>query len=348
MLVVAGWVNHQQLKVIEYLQEENRLLKDRLRGRRIRFSDIERRRLARRAYALGYWALNKLETIVTPETLMRWYRKLIAQKWTFSRRRGPGRPRVMQIIEGLVIRMATENPSWGYTRILGALANLGHKVGRGTVAAILKENGIDPANRRKSSRQWSTFLKAHWESLVATDFFSVEVCTLQGFVTHYVLFFLEISTRRVHIAGITPSPNEAWMLQVARNITDPVDGCLSAGKYLIMDRDSKYCASFQRILENDGIQLVQLPPRSPNLNAFAERFVRSIKDECLSRMIFVGKRQLRYAINEYLAHYHAERNHQGVNNNLLAQPACASRISGPISRRQRLGGLLSFYHRSGA
>jgi len=180
---------------------------------------------------------------------------------------------------------------------------------------------------------------------VATDFFTVEVCTLKGFVTHYVLFFLEIATRRVHIAGVTTSPDESWMMQVARNLLDPMDGFLSAGKYLIMDRDTKFCASYLRLLEDGGMKIVKLPPRSPNLNAFAERFVRSIKEECLDRMIFLGKRQLQYSINEYMRHYHAERNHQGVDNRLLSRQDCPGGTSGTINRRQRLGGLLSFYYR---
>ena len=156
----SGWVNRHQLDVIEYLQEENRVLKERLGGRRLRFTDVERCRLARRAVVLGRKMLNQLETLVTPDTLLRWYRELIASKWNYSHRCGPGRPRVMDAIADLVVRMALENPSWGYTRIQGALANLGHEVGRGTIANILKENGIDPAPERDAYTRWSTFLKA--------------------------------------------------------------------------------------------------------------------------------------------------------------------------------------------
>jgi hypothetical protein len=186
LMMFAGWLNRHQLEVIEYLQEENRLLKERLGGRRLRFTDAERRRLARRAHALGRKVLNELETVVTPDTLLRWYRHLVAFKWNHSHRRRPGRPRVMKTIADLTLRMALENRSWGYTRIQGALANLGHQVGRGTIANILREHGIDPAPERGKCTSWSAFLKAHWECVTATDFFTVEVCTTRGLVTYDV------------------------------------------------------------------------------------------------------------------------------------------------------------------
>src|SRR5687767_2989167 len=188
LTLLAGWINRRQIEAIDYLKEENRLLKERLGGRRLRFTDAERRRLARRAHALGRKALGELDTLVTPDTLMRWYRTLVAQKWTYTHRRGPGRPRTIPVITQLIIRMALENRSWGYTRIQGALANLGYDVGRGTIANVLSEHGIDPAPERGKNTSWATFLKAHWESIAATDFFTVEVFTLRGLVTHYVPF----------------------------------------------------------------------------------------------------------------------------------------------------------------
>ena len=234
LLMFAGWVNRHQLDVIEYLQEENRVLKERMGGRRLRFTDAERRRLARKAQALGRKVLNEIETLVTPDTLLRWYRELVASKWDYSHRRGPGRPRIMKTIVDLILRMALDNPSWGYTRIRGALANLGHQVGRGTIANVLKENGIKPAPERDGRTRWSTFLKAHWECLAATDFLSVEVCTFRGFVTHYILFFIDIASRSVHVAGITPHPDNSWMTQIARNITDADAGFLRGKRHLIV------------------------------------------------------------------------------------------------------------------
>jgi putative transposase len=255
--------------------EENRILKERLGNQRIHFTDSERRRLARKAKVLGRKVLITLETLVTPDTLLRWYRDLVARKWNHSNRRGPGRPRVMKDIADLILRMAEENLSWGYTRIQGALANLGHHVGRGTIANILKEHGIEPAPERDKHTSWSTFLKAHWECLAASDFLTVEVWTLTGLVTHYVLFLIEIGTRSVHIAGITTNPDTRWMMQIWRNLTDEVDGFMCGKRYLILDRDTKYSDAFRSSLVRDGIELIRLPPRSPNLNAFAERFVLS-------------------------------------------------------------------------
>ena len=206
LMMFAGWVNRHQLDVIDYLQEENRLLKERLGGRRIRFTDAERRRLARKAYTLGRKVLNELGTLVTPDTLLRWHRKLVARKWDYSQRRGPGRPRIMKTIVDLILRMALENRSWGYTRIRGALANVGHRVGRGTIANILHEHGIEPAPERDRHTRWSRLLKANWECLTATDFLSVEVHTLKGLVTYYVLFFIDIASRSVaHRWHHTPS-----------------------------------------------------------------------------------------------------------------------------------------------
>jgi putative transposase len=348
LLMFAGWVNRHQLDVIDYLQEENRLLKERLGGRRIRFTDVERRRLARKAQALGRKKLKEIETLVTPDTLLRWYRKLVALKWNYSHRRGPGRPRVMASITDLVVKMALENPSWGYTRIRGALDNLGHQVGRGTIANILKEKGIEPAPERGRHTRWSTFIKAHWECLTATDFLSVEVCTIRGLATYYVLLFIDISSRSVHIAGMTPHPDNSWMTQVARNITDVKTGFLRNKRYLLLDRDAKYSDAFRGIISRAGIEVVRLPPRSPNLNAFAERFVRSIKEECLGSMIFFGHTSLRHAITQYLAHYHQERNHQGFDNRLLRPSGTMSQPRNPVRRRERLGGMLSYYHRDAA
>jgi transposase InsO family protein len=344
----AGWVNRHQLQIIEYLKEENRVLKERLGDRPIHFTDAQRRRLARRAKVLGRKRLGELQTLVTPDTLMRWYRELVSSKWDHSHRRGPGRPRVMKDIVDLILRLAQDNPSWGYTRIKGALANLGHELGRGTIANILREHGIEPAPERDKHTAWSTFLKAHWDCVCATDFLTVEVLTLRGLVTHYVLFFIDLATRSVHVAGTTPNPGTPWMIQIARNLTDVDDGFLRGTRYLILDRDTKYSEAFRSFLVRDGIKIIRLPPRSPNLNAFAERFVRSIKEECLGRMIFFGQASLRHALQNYMAHYHTERNHQGLGNRLLQPVPVPALLNSPIKQRQRLGGMLNYYYREAA
>ena len=346
VITVAGWINRQQQDVIDYLVEENRTLKGQLRGRRLRLTDDERRRLALKGKALGRSVLQTVATIVTPDTILAWYRKLIARKWDYTaRRRKVGRPRIQTEIADLVLRIAGESPRWGYTRIKGALAHLGHEVSRGTIANILKANGIEPAHERSTRTPWRTFLKAHWETLAAADFFTVEVARPQGLVTYYVLFFIELSTRRVHVAGITPNPDGRFMLQVARNLTDAFDGFLLEMRYLILDRDGKYTEGFRDFLTDSGTNIMRLPARSPNLNAYAERFVLSVKTECLDRMIFFTESSLRRAIASYLAHYHGERCHQGLGNRLIAGDDSVGERSGAIRCRERLGGVLRFYYR---
>ena len=268
---------------------------------------VEDRSAQRVELRVGRRALLELDTIVSPDTLLRWHRRLIAQKWNFAKRRGAGRPGIMRHISELIVRMAEENPGWGYTRIQGALANLRHKVGRGTIANMLKRNGIEPSPERSNHTKWSTFLKSHWKVLAASDFFTIEVWTGRGLVTHYVLFVISLADRVVRIAGITTQPNESWMLQIARNITDAQSGALHAKRYLIIDRDTKYSHQFRRLLRESGTNVIRLPPMSPNLNAYAERFVRSIKEECLDRIILVRQASLRRAVSEYMKHYHPER-----------------------------------------
>ena len=349
LVTVAGWINRHQQDVIDYLVEENRVLKGQLRGRRVRLTDDERRRLAVKGKALGRSVLEKVATIVTPDTIMAWFRRLIARKWDYSaRRKKPGRPRIKTEIADLVLRMALRNSRWGYTRIKGALSHLGHEVSRGTIANILKENGIEPSHERSKRTPWRTFLKAHWETLAAADFFTVEIARPWALETYYVLFMMEISTRRVHIAGITTNPDGPFMLQVARNLTDAFDGFLLEKRYLILDRDGKYTEEFRDFLTDSGTNIVRLPARSPNLNAYAERFVLSIKSECLDRMIFFTERSLRRAVTSYCSHYHRERCHQGLGNRLIEPDESPRHANGAIRCRERLGGLLRYYYRDAA
>ena len=205
-------------------------------------------------------------------------------------------------IAELIVRLAKENPRWGYTRIRGALSNLGHQVSRGTIANVLREHGIEPAPERGERTPWRTFLTAHWEAVAATDFFTVEVATLGRLVTFYVLVGIELSSRKVHVAGITPGPDSAFMMQVGRNLTDPVDGFLLGKRFLIMDRDKKFTTEFRDLIEHAGTDVIRLPYRSPNLNAYVERFVLSIKSEGLDRIIFFGEQSLRRAVVEFDRH----------------------------------------------
>ena len=348
LVSLAGWINRQQLEVIEYLQEENRVFREQFKGKKLRFTDNQRRRLAAKAKKLGRKALRDLDTIVSPDTLLGWHRKLIAKKYDGSGKRGPGRPRVMDEIRQLVVRMAKENPSWGYTCIKGALANLGHEIGRGTIANILAEHGIELAPERSRRTTWKQFLKSHWELIGAADFFTVEVWSLTGLVRYSVLFVIELSTRRVEIAGVVPEPNGQWMKQIARNLTDVTDGFLLGKRYLIMDRDPVFTNEFQLILKSADVKPVVLPPKAPNLNAHAERFVRSIKEGCLNKIIFFSEQSLRRSINEFVEHYHRERNHQGLGNRLIDADASVGKVAGRIECRERLGGMLKYYYHDAA
>ena len=348
LLTLAGWMTRDHQRVTEYLLAENAVLREQLRGRRCRFTDPQRRTLARAAYKLGRNALAKIDTLVTPDTLLRWYRKLVASKYDGSAKRSRSQPRRTIDLVQLVQRMATENPTWGYTRIRGALGNLGHDLGRNTIKRILLEAGLQPAPDRRKCVPWSAFLRAHWGAIAAMDFFTVEAVTWAGLVRYHVLFVIDLASRRVEIAGIVHQPHEAWMKQLARNLTNAVDGFLLKHRYIIMDRDPLYTRGFRQMLRASGVRSVRLPPRSPNLNAYAERFVGSVRRECLSRIIPLGERHVRRILHEYVLHYHAERNNQALGNNLIDATNNIAATSGRVLRRKRLGGVLNYYHRDAA
>src|SRR5215813_3758343 len=341
---ITGTVDQELLLRNEYLVTENRMLRNQITGR-VRLTDVERKTLAEIGQKLGKQALEDVATIVKPDTILAWHRRLVAQKCDGStQRKAPGRPKVDSELEALIVRMAEENRSWGYDRIVGALANLGLTVSAQTVGNILKRHGIPPAPERKTTTTWKEFIRTHLDVLVATDFFTTEVWTLGGLVTYYVLFFLHLGSRQVHVAGLTPHPNEAWMIQVARNVTMEEWGFLGPGQYLIHDRDTKFCAAFQQLIDDAGVERVVLPPRSPNLNAYAERWIRSVKDEALARLILFGESSLRHVLNEYVEHYHHERNHQGKDNVLLFPTSSQDTVcAGALQCRERLGGLLKYY-----
>jgi transposase InsO family protein len=228
------------------------------------------------------------------------------------------------------------------------LSNLGHEIARSTIAEILERHGIEPAPERSRKTTWKEFLSRHWELIVAADFFTVEVWTRRGLQRFMVLFFIELATRRVEIAGIAATANGLWMSQIGRNLTDAVDGVLNGKRYLIHDRDPLFTTEFLNMVADFDVESVRLPPRSPNLNAHAERFVRSIKESCLERMILFGEESLRTAISNFVAHYHTERNHQGLANRLISPEAGHLGNAGMVQRRQRLGGMLNYYYRAAA
>ena len=338
LMAFAGWWSDQRQAAVAYLVEENRILRAQLRGRR-RLTDEDRCRLARAGQRLGRRLLRQVATIVTPDTILRWHRQLIAHKRMYAkgRRRRSG---VLAEIRWLVVRMAEENPTWGYTRIRGALKNVGHQVGRSTIARILKAQGIRPAPERPTS--WQAFLRAHWGAIAGADFFTTEVWTWRGLVTYYTVFVIDLASRRVHVVGSTPHPDEMFMRQVARMLTAADEGILVGYRVLICDRDTKWSMPVRARLGEVGIRVVQTPYQGPNANAYAERFVRSIKHECLNRVIPCGERHLRRTIAEFVEHYHGQRNHQGLDNELIDGVRAVERV-GRICRRQRLGGLLNYY-----
>src|SRR6267142_713710 len=328
-----------------YVHVENHILRQQITGR-LQLLDGDRKALAELGQQLGKKALTEIATIAQPETILAWHRILADQKMPHT---AVGRPRIGKEIEDLVVRMARENCSWGYDRIVGALANLGYTVSDQTVGNILKRHGIPPAPERKATTTWQEFIRTHLDVLVATDFFTAEVWTLGGLVTYDILFFIHLGSRKVHIAGMTPHPHEAWMMQIARNLTMEQWGFLSAGQYLIHDRHGKYCPAFQQIIDTAGVKRVPLPARSPNLNAYAERWVRSVKDGVLSRMILFGEGSLQHALNEYVEHDHHERNHQGKGNvRLFPAVGQDTERQGAIQCRERLGRLLKYYERKAA
>jgi putative transposase len=285
--------------------------------------------------------LRQIATVVRPDTILRWHREFIARKWTYARKRS-GRHGVLVEIRRLVVRMAEENPSWGYTRIQGALKNVGHRVGRSTIARSLKAHGLAPVPARPTS--WQTFLRAHWGAVAGADFFTTEVWTWRGLVTYYTVFVIDLASRRVQILGSTPHPDGLFMRQVSRTLT-ATDGLLGAHRVLICDRDRKWNRDVRQLLGDAGVLVVQTPFQAPNANAHAERFVRSIKHECLHRMMPLGERHFRRALREFVDHYHRERNHQGLENRLIDGSA-PRRREGAIHRCPRLGGLLNYYERA--
>jgi putative transposase len=279
--------------------------------------------------------------IVTPQTLLRWHRELVRRKWTHRQER-TGRPRLDPEICALAIRMAKENPRWGYIRIQGELRKLGIRVGATTIRRILLEEGLGPAPRR-SRPSWSEFLRAQAGGILACDFFTVKTAFLK---TLYVLFFIEIGSRRVHVTGATRNPNGAFVTQQARNLCFELDEREGPALFLVRDRDSKFSGSFDEVFRTEGIRIILTPIRSPKANAFAERCVKTLRSEVLDWTLILGRRHLDRVLRRYARHYNAQRPHRGLG---LLTPEGGYDL-GPveavprIERRDLLGGLIHEYH----
>jgi transposase InsO family protein len=280
---------------------------------------------------------------ISAQTLLGWHRELVRRKWTYRRRRRVGRPRMGGEKATLILRLAKENPRWGYRRIQGELRKLGVTVSATAIRSLLIRHGLAPAPRREGP-SWKEFLATQASGILACDFFTVETVRLR---TVYALFFIELSTRKVHLAGVSAHPRSAWVAQQARNLA--MEGRLAGIRFLIHDRDAKFAGPFDEVFRTEGVRVIRTPIRSPKANAFAERFVKTVRHECLDYLLIFGERHLRWALREYLRHYNEERPHRGLS---LETPepraAAANRGDGAVARVDRLGGLLHEYHRIAA
>jgi putative transposase len=293
--MIAYAINERMSRKMEYMQEEIQILKEILANKtgttRITFTADQRCRLAIKGKELLPKEREACCALVKPATILKWFRQLAARKYDGSKNRGPGRLRKPDEVRELVLRIANDN-LWGYTKIRDALRGVGVSIGRTTVANYLAETGMIPAPERTRTRTWKQFLRIHLDTLYACDFFSVEALGITGTVRHMVFFVIEIKTRADEIAGICVCPNEAWMKQVARNLTDPVDGFLRSATHLIHDRDPLFTDEWTVMLRTSGVECVAIPANSPNCNAYAERFVKTIRTECLDHMVLFGERHM--------------------------------------------------------
>ncbi len=289
--------------------------------------------------------LSRAVLLVQPETVLKWHRELVRRKWTYRRRAVGGRPPLSAEVEALLLRLAAENPRWGYGRLQGELAKLGHALGRSTVRDVLKRQQVPPSPlRRLRASTWREFLARHRDSLLACDFFTVETVRLK---TLYVLFFLELGTRRVHLAGCTAHPTAAWVTQQARQLSWTLQEREQPVRFLIRDRDAKFPSAFDTVFATEVVEVIHTPYRAPNANAHAERWVRSARAECLDHLPIASEAHLRRVLADYVTFYNHARPHQGLEQRCpVALPAPVG--DGPVRRRDRLGGLLHDYYREAA
>lgn len=347
-ILFATATDRELTRMVEYLREENRILRAKL-PKRVPVTVQEKQPLIKLGQPLGA-AIKDLVTIVCPRTFQRWVKESdgpVPSKPADDRK--PGRPGTPIDVKELVLKFARET-GWGYTRILGELKKLGVKVSRSTVVNILKEAGLNPSPERKKGT-WADFVKRHKDTLWASDFVGVKSFTTSGIVDLYILFFLHIGTRRVFVAGVTAAPNGEWVTQQARNFTMAAAEMNLGMTHLLIDRDTKFTKAFDAVLEADKVEVKRVRPRAPNLNAYAERWVQSLRTECLDLFMIVGERHLRHLCDQYTAHYNLERCHQGVGNvPLMSGPDPPTlpfpSVAPEVVCHERLGGVLKHYTRA--
>src|SRR5664280_1067566 len=310
-----------------------------VRGRRM---PLQRRDRVLLAAASGLLRRDRWHSFpVSAQTLLRWHRELVRRKWTYRRKSRAGRRGIRGEAATLILRLAQENPRWGYRRIEGELRKLGVTVSATAIRSLLRAHGLKPAPRRQGP-SWKEFLACQASGILACDFFTVETVWLR---TLYVLFFIELSTRKVHMAGVSAHPRSAWVTQQARNLA--IEGHLSEIRFLIRDRDAKFSGPFDEVFRTEGVRVIRTPIRSPKANAFAERFVKTVRRECLDHLLISGERHGRRVLREYLRHYNEERPHRGLALE-TPEPGEPRSRDGAVVRVDRFGGLIHEYHRSAA
>jgi hypothetical protein len=347
---LACCIDKELYKAIDYLREQVRVLVEQQekQNKRILLTNSQRMRVATKAKRLSRKMLERCTELFTVDTVMRWYQKLIAEKYDGSQNRVyAGRPPITEEIVNLVIRFKQENPRWGYRKIRDQVVYLGYAVSKSSVKNILIENGYDPEPDLTVRSTWHEFIKSHWEVLTACDFFTIELLVGHKLVRCTVFFVMELATRKVFFAPVKPQPDGPYMRHVAKILSDSDDGFLRGRRYLIHDRDPLYRTDgFHGILKSIGVKPVRLPARSPDLNCYAERFVKSVKSECLDHLILSSVDQLEYALEQYSEYYHHERIHQSLDR--IIEPKHPIDDTAEIICIERLGGLLKSYHRLAA
>ena len=343
-------IDKELYKAIDYLREQVRVLIEHQEkeNKRILLTNSQRLRVAAKAKRLSRKMLEQCTELFTPDTVMRWYQKLIADKYDGSNNRNyTGRPPVTEEIVQLVIRFKEENPRWGYRKIRDQVVYLGYNICKSSVKNILIQYGYDPEPDLTVRSTWHEFITSHWDVLTACDFFTIELLVGRKLVRCTVFFVIELATRKVHFAPIKPEPDGPYMLRIARLLTDSEDGFLRGKRYLIHDRDSLYRTDgFHEILRTSGVEPLKLPARSPDLNCYAERFVKTVKSECLDHLILSSVKQLEYALEQFSAYYHHERIHQSLDR--IIEPKHQLDDTAEVVCIERLGGLLKSYHRLAA